>query len=580
MPSTTTPQQDDLALYARPSPTESVTETLQVPESVSEKRPEEPKGIESVKKGRDFWLSFVAMIVSIFLSALDLTSVGTALPTIADALNDVKGNYVWVGSAYALSSTAIMPLSGSLSDAFGRKPVMLVSIALFALGSALAGAAQNMNMMIGARTVQGLGGGGIINLVEILISDLVALSERGTYQGMIGLTWSFASVSSIGGMNGGALSSKGKKAWRWLFYLNLPLTGCAFVLVFFFLNVRTPPGTVKEKLNKVDWFGNLIVICGTTLAIIGLTWGGIRYHWTDKHVLAPLIIGFALLGAFAWYEVKVPAKPTVPSDLLKNRTTLSAILMTAMHGIASISVLYYLPVFFQSSFAASPIRSAVQFLPSALIIAPFALSSGFIVAITGKYRPVNWAGWALVMIGFGLLSLLKEDTSTGKWVGYQLVASAGLGLVYSAPVFPLLAPQPISRTASALALFAFTRAFTQTWGITIGSTILQNKLKINLPATYLATFPAGREIAYAAIPNIPSLAEPLQTEVRVAFAKSMKVVWQTMVGISGAGFLFSLLMQEVEMVGVVDETYALQAPSEKKKTENRDVEKATPPGTS
>ncbi|KAK0224765.1 iron permease [Armillaria nabsnona] len=565
--------------HSRTSTTpESVTETLQVPESPNEKPAgaEGPKGIQAVKKGRDFWLSFLAMIVSIFLSALDLTSVGTALPTIADALNDTEGNYVWVGSAYALSSTAIMPLSGSLSDAFGRKPVMLVSIALFALGSALAGAAQDMNMMIGARTVQGLGGGGIINLVEILISDLVALSERGTYQGMIGLTWSFA--SAIAPPIGGALSDRGRTAWRWLFYLNLPLTGMAFILVLFFLNVRTPPGTVKEKLNKVDWFGNVIVICGTTLAIIGLTWGGIRYDWTDKHVLVPLIIGFALLAAFGWYEVKVPVRPTIPSDLLTNRTTLSAILMTAMHGITSISILYYLPVFFQSAFGASPIRSAVDFLPSALIIAPFALSSGFIVAITGKYRPVNWVGWALTMIGFGCLSLLKADTSTGKWVGYQLIVSAGSGLVFSAPVFPLLAPQPISRTAAALALFAFTRAFTQTWGITIGSTILQNKLKMNLPASYLAGFPAGHEIAYAAIPGIPTLAEPLRTEVMVAFAESMKAVWQTMVGISGAGFLFSLLMQEVEMVGVVDETFALQARSENETLNNpRDAEKAIPP---
>ncbi|KAK0185168.1 MFS general substrate transporter [Armillaria mellea] len=541
---------------------ESVTETLQVPESPNEKPAgaEGPKGIQAVKKGRDFWLSFLAMIVSIFLSALDLTSVGTALPTIADALNDTQGNYVWVGSAYALSSTAIMPLSGSLSDAFGRKPVMLVSIALFALGSALAGAAQDMNMLIGARTVQGLGGGGIINLVEILISDLVALSERGTYQGMIGLTWSFA--SAIAPPIGGALSDRGRTAWRWLFYLNLPLTGMAFVLVLFFLNVRTPPGTVKEKLNKVDWFGNVIVICGTTLAIIGLTWGGIRYDWTDKHVLAPLIIGFALLAAFGWYEVKVPVRPTIPSDLLTNRTTLSAILMTAMHGITSISILYYLPVFFQSAFGASPIRSAVDFLPSALIIAPF--------------RSFLW----LHRRHDGKVPSRQLDTSTGKWVGYQLIVSAGSGLVFSAPVFPLLAPQPISRTASALALFAFTRAFTQTWGITIGSTILQNKLKINLPASYLASFPAGHEIAYAAIPGIPTLAEPLRTEVMVAFAESMKVVWQTMVGISGAGLLFSLLMREVEMVGVVDETFALQARLEETPNNARDAEKAVPPAES
>ncbi len=167
--------------------------------------------IRAAGKGTQFWLSFLAIITSIFLSALDLTAVATALPTITADL-DGGEDFTWIGSAYSLSSTAFLPLSGALADIFGRKPIMMGSILLFAIGSALAGAAQNINMLIAARSktqgslwlltartdnsallaIQGLGGGGIISLTEILTSDLVPLAERGLYQGMLALTWSFA----------------------------------------------------------------------------------------------------------------------------------------------------------------------------------------------------------------------------------------------------------------------------------------------------------------------------------------------------------------------------------------------------
>ncbi|KAJ7179573.1 major facilitator superfamily domain-containing protein [Mycena filopes] len=517
-------------------------------------------------KSRAFYLSFVAIMVATFLSALDLTAVGTALPTIASSLNDTKGDFTWVGSAYALSSTAFIPLSGSLADALGRRPVMLLCIAFFAVGSALAGAAQNMPMMIAARAIQGIGGGGIINLSEILTADLVPLNERGLYQGLLGLVWSFA--SSIGPPIGGALSNSGHSAWRWLFYLNLPLTAIAFVLVWFFLDVRHPEGSVRSKLATVDWIGNAIVIVGSGLAIIGMTWGGIRYSWASAEVLAPLIIGFALLVVFAIYEAKVPSRPTIPLDVIGNRTSLSGLLTTAMHGIASISMIYYLPVFFQACFGASPIRSAVDFLPGALLTAPFAFVAGVLVTILKRYREVNWTGWVLAIVGFGLFSTLREDASVGKWVGYQLVLAVAMGLLFAAPVFPVLAPLPPNRAASALALFSFTRAFFQTWGITISSTILQNMLKKKLPADFVAQFPPGFEIAYAAIPAIKQLEEPLRKQVQAAFSESMGVIWQVMIGVSGLGLLLSFLMAEVPMSTVVDENYAL-----KEKPKDVDVEK-------
>ncbi|KAJ7701234.1 iron permease [Mycena rosella] len=515
---------------------------------------ESPK---STGKPRAFWLCFVAIMVAVFLSALDLTAIGTALPTIANALNDTKGDYIWVGSAYALSSTAFIPLSGNLADVFGRKPIMLISITVFAIGSALAGASQNMPMMIGARSI---GGGGILTLTEIITADLVPLSERGLYQGLLGMIWCLASVSKTA--CGRHLS--GTKTWRWLFYLNLPLAGLAFSLVVMYLSVNRPEGSIREKLGQVDWVGNGIVVVGTGLAIIGMTWGGIRYPWSSVEVLAPLIIGLSLLVVFAVYEAKVPTRPTIPLDVISNRTSLSGqvLLTTAAHGITSICSVNHLypsrPVFFQACFGASPIRSAVDFLPGSLVTTPFALLAGMTIAVLKKYRLVNWTGWAVSIVGYGLVSTLREDSSVGKWVGYQIVGAAGVGLIFSAPLFPLLAPLPNTRAASALALFTFTRSFSQTWGITISSTILQNTLEKKLPAAFVAQFPPGFEIAYAAIPVIRQLDAPLRKQVQAAFADSMATIWQTMIGIAGLGLLLSFLMAEVPMNTTVDESYTLK----------------------
>ncbi|KAI0088174.1 MFS general substrate transporter [Irpex rosettiformis] len=494
----------------------------------------------------------MAIIVTVFLSALDVTSVGTALPTIVAHLNGGE-NFAWVGSAYALSSTAFLPLSGTLADVFGRRPIMLISVALFSLGSALAGSAQNMNWLIAARTVQGIGGGAIINMSEIIVSDLVPLAERGLYQGLVGLTWAFA--CGVGPPIGGAFA--GKASWRWLFYINLPLSGIAFTLVLFFLRVRTPEGSITSKVKRVDWFGNLIVICGTTLAVTGLTFGGGRFAWVSAEVLAPLIIGLILIVAFLYYEGVVPKEPTIPWEVLSNRTTIGGYLATLVHGITSIGVIYYVSVYFQAVLGASPIMSGVDSLVFALMIAAGALTSGIAVQVQKKYVPVNVAGWIFMMVGFGVLSLMRLDSSKSQWLGYQVLIGVGVGLLFPSPLFSVLAPLPVERNAAALAFFAFTRAFAQTWGITIAGTILQNELTKRLPTDFISQFPGGSEIAFAAIPVIGNLSEPLRTEVREAFATSLSMIWKIMAGISGAGLLSLLLLKEIPMNMEMNEKYGL-----------------------
>ncbi|KIJ52839.1 hypothetical protein M422DRAFT_242769 [Sphaerobolus stellatus SS14] len=392
--------------------------------------------------------------------------VSTTIPTIADQLNG-GNNYVWIGSAYALSSTAILPLSGSLADIFGRKPIMLMSITFFTVGSAIAGALQNTNMMIAARTIQGIGGGGILNLSETITSDLVSLSERGMYQGLLGLTWSFA--SGIGPPIAGALAQKA--SCRWLFYLNLPLSAMSFVFVAIFLRVKKPEGSVSEKL----------------------------YHWqfiTDSHgillkSLRRSSLDLSPIAAFIFYEAKVAKEPIIPWKVISNRVSFSGYWATVIHGVTSIAIIYYLPVNYQAALLSSPLRSAVQMLSTAAIIAPLAFVAGVTVQVTKRYIPVNVAGWIITIVGFGELSLPSSTSSIAHWVGYQIIVAAGTGIIYSATLFPVMAPQSVNRSASALVFFSFICSFAQAWKITLSSTVLQNQLKKNLPGAFLSRFPDG-----------------------------------------------------------------------------------------
>ncbi|KAH8818766.1 iron permease [Flagelloscypha sp. PMI_526] len=531
--------------------------TSQVNAELKEGPPLQPsEALTPGKKSTNFWVSFASIVLCTLLSALDLTAIGTMLPTISADLHG-SDNFAWIGTAYALASTAFLLLSGNLSDIFGRRSTMLFSVGVFTLGSALAGSAQSMNWLIAARSkpsVQGIGSGGILTVSEIIVSDLVPLVERGVYQGILAMTWAFA--SAVGPVIGGSLAERA--SWRWLFYINIPISVLAFLFVLFFLKVRQPIGDVFSKLALVDWSGNAIVVAGITLSNIGLAWAGVRYPWGDVHVLAPLVIGMALVLLFIVHQKFVAKRPTVPWDVVSEQTALSALIAAFFHGITSISLVYYMPVYFQAVKGASPIKSGVDILPIALLIAPMGFANGVAVQIFKRYLPGNYLGWTLSIVGFGILSMLKEDSSTAQWVGYQLVVAIGTGVLFSATIFPVLAPLPMERTAASLAMYSFMRNFAQTWGITISATILQNQLKKNLPSSFTLQSQSGVEIAFTIIDTIPHIPEPLQTEVKAAFAKSMTMIWLVMVGISGLGLVSLILMREVQLRETVDANYALK----------------------
>ncbi|KIM76367.1 hypothetical protein PILCRDRAFT_826363 [Piloderma croceum F 1598] len=507
--------------------------------------------IDAPKRDWRFWFSFLAICISVFIAALELTGVSTALPIIVD---DLKGTeFLWAGSAYALAATAFIPFNGGLAELFGRRLVLLWSLLIFAGGSALCGAANNLNLLIAGRAVQGMGGGGLASVTQIILSDLVPLHDRGKFNGLIAMSYGIA--SGMGPVIGGSLAQQGQ--WRWLFYLNIPICGFAAVLVFAFLRLRVPPGTLWEKTKRIDWLGNLFFVACTTSCVIGLTWGGIQFSWGAAQVLVPLLFGLIGLGCFIVYESKVPTNPIISSTLMSTRTGFSGYLQTFFTSIILLAVIYYGPVYFQACKGASPIASGVDVFGTAFSIVPAGILSGLSVAKTKRYRPQLWLAWMLIIIEMGLLSTINADSSRASAIGFQVIGGCGMGILVTSAYFPVLAPLPVSENARAIAFFMFCRNFAQIWGVTIGGTILQNMLRLRLPDEFLASFPQGTAIAYKVIPLLSSLEEPLKTEVRDAFASSLRVVWQVMIGVGALGLIASLAMEHLPLHTSIDEKWGI-----------------------
>ncbi|KAG6909191.1 hypothetical protein DXG01_001705 [Tephrocybe rancida] len=508
-------------------------------------------------RGLTFWLILVALGSALCLVSIELTATSTAQPAITEALN--ADSFIWISSSYTLASTAVLPLSGGISEIFGRRPAILAALLLFALGSVLCATAQNMSWLIASRTVQGLGGGMILSVTNIIIGDLVPLQERGFVSGVLGLSWALS--AAFGPLIGGALADAGQ--WRWIFNLNLPIAGLTVVLVLLLLKLPTPPGTMREKLAKMDWIGNFLIIASTTSVVVALTWGGVVYAWSSARVLVPLILGLLGMALFLVYEAKFAKNPIVPFEVLSNRTSFSGYVQTFLSPIIMLAVVYYMPTYYQACKGASPRQSGIDSFGLTMSLGPASIVTGVSVTKTGKYRIQAYIGWIILVAGTAGLTTIRADTVLANSIGLPSLITIGAGMVYSVGYFPVLAPLPVSRNAHALALFAFCRSFAGVWGITVGGTILQNELGRRLPEEFVKSLPQGGvSIAYSAIPRIAALEEPLRTQVRVAFAEGLRVIWFVMIGVAGAGLLAALLMADVPMQAKMDQKWTVE---EKKK---------------
>ncbi|KAI1822719.1 multidrug resistance protein Fnx1 [Xylaria intraflava] len=523
--------------------------------------------------GWRFWMILGSLSITSILSGLDISAISTALPSIVHDLG-ASPAFPWVGNAYFLTSTAFQPIYGQTANIFGRRSLTLLATVLFAVGSAVSATAKDINTLIGGRVIQGIGGGGINVLIELIVCDLVPLRDRSKFIGVVFIA--FAVAVSIGPVVGGAIAER--TTWRWIFYLNLPVAGVSLVLLFFFLRVKYTKDSIKNTLKRIDLFGNALLIASVVAILLSLTYAGIEWPWASARALVPLILGLLGLAGFLVLESsKLIPEPTMPMRMFSNRTSLGAFGLTFLHGILTYWITYYFPVYFQSVLEKTPIDSGVGLLPSAIGTLPFAVIAGTALSKWGRYRPWHFIGFALCAIGYGLLTRLDSNTNTGYWIGIQLIVAAGLGVLFTTTLPAIQAPLPEADTAVTTATWGFLRSFGGVWGVAIPSSIFNSHVnsllsRISDPALR-ERLANGGAYSLASKQFIQSFnGDPeLKATVVGIYTDALKLLWQVGIGFSLLGFVLALVIKEIPLRQELNTEFGIDT-KEKEKSIEHDAE--------
>ncbi|OOO12220.1 major facilitator superfamily MFS_1 [Aspergillus oryzae] len=413
----------------------------------------------------------VALCLSLFIAALDQTIVSTSLPTISSRLHSASG-YTWVGGAYLLASAAAAPIWAKLSDIWGRKPILLVAVLWFMFSSIVCAAAVNMRMLIAGRALQGIAGGGLLQLVMIVVSDLFSVRSRSLYMGILEFMWTIS--GGLGPILGGVFSEY--LSWRWNFWINLPICGLAFILLFFYLNVHNPKTRVTDGLKAIDWLGSLSIIGFTLMVLLGLNFGGETFAWNSPQVICLIVFGSLFSIIFFCGEKYVAKYPLMPLKMLKHRSNIAVSLVTLFHGAVFIACEYWLPLYFQSAKQASPMRSGLMVLPLVLAEGVFSGISGWLIHRTGKYAEQIWIGTVLLTLGTGLFIRLSPTSPLVELIIFQVIGGAGSAILFAPPLIALQAMVAQDDTASATAMLGFIRTIAMSVSIVVGGVVFQNSM--------------------------------------------------------------------------------------------------------
>lgn len=501
----------------------------------------------SFNPGWRFYLAFTSLLIITLMAALDATSLSVAIPQITQALHGTAIEGFWSGTSFLLTSTVFQPVFGSFSDIFGRKPMILLSLALFGVGAILAAVAKNtMTLILVGRSIQGIGGGGVLVLTEIVVTDLVPLRFRGNYFSIIGSMWAIGSVS--GPLIGGAFSEK--VSWRWVFWINLPFLaiGVPFILLFLTLTFRAT--SLAHKLRRVDWVGGFLFISSTTGFLIGLSWGGVMYSWTSWRTLVPLLLCAAGMVAFVIWEERFAADPLIRISVMKNRTAAVTYLGDFTQGLVLWANLYYMPLYFEVVKGQSAILTGVDLFPTTFTVAPAAIIVGILIGKFGTYRWAIWVGWFLTTLGTGIRVLLDVETPTVSWIFINLVGGVGTGMLYPSLTFALQAATSNKDQAYGVALFTFFRGAGQAIGVAVGGAIFENAIKTKIAshasiASHAVEWSADSSALVQVIKGMPSGAA--RADVVQSYADALKVVWTVMTALSAVALVTSLFTNHFDL---------------------------------
>lgn len=437
-------------------------------------------GSDAVMTHRMILFVIFGLMAGMFLSALDQTVVGTAIRTIGDDLQGLSLQ-AWVTTAYLIVSTISTPIYGKLSDIFGRRPLFIIAIVIFVIGSIAASFSTSMIELAAFRAIQGLGAGGLMSMPLAIMGDILAPRERAKYQGYFLAVFGISSVIGplVGGLFAGANQILFITGWRWVFLINVPIGIAALAIVWRFLHIPKHP---RESV-RIDWWGATTVIVALVPLLLvaeqGREWG-----WGSPLAITCYVIGAVGILAFVIAETLMKDDALIPLKLFRSPTFSMATVIGVLVGFGMFGAMLTLPLYLQLVLGATPTESGFQMLPMILGLMIASIASGQIIARTGRYRIFPILGTALLSLGFFLLTFMRYDTTYWYVAGAMLVIGLGLGQLMQ--TLTIASQNSVGLRDMGVATSSST--FFRQIGGTLGTAVLLSLLFTLMPSNIIGSF--------------------------------------------------------------------------------------------
>jgi EmrB/QacA subfamily drug resistance transporter len=493
------------------------------------------------------------LLLGMFVAILSSTVVSNALPIIVPDLGGSESGYTWVVVAALLATTISTPIWGKLSDLFSKKLLVQIALVIFVVASAVAGLSQNMETLISMRVLQGIGGGGLTALAQVIMATMISPRERGKYSGYLGATFALATVG--GPLIGGVLTEH--LSWHWCFYVGVPFAAIAFFVLQFKLKLPV----IKRKVH-IDYLGSILLAAGVSSLLIWVSLAGQEFDWWSWQTWLMVGGGIALLALTVLAERTAP-EPIIPLRFFRNRTVVLSSLASLFVGVALFGATVFLSQYFQLARGESPTMAGVMTIP---MIAGLFLSStisGLVISRTGRWKAFVLVGGLLMTAGLGLMATIEFDTNYWVVAPYMLLIGAGVGMLMQNLVLAvqnIIAPQDLGAASS---FIAFARSLGGAIGVSALGALLGHRVIDHLTDGFTA---AGIDPAQAGaaggsgIPNLSALPAAIRPIVQSAYGSAIADVFLVAAPFALIAFLISIFLKEVVLRGRDDKAAASVEP--------------------
>jgi len=489
---------------------------------------------------RELRLVFAGLLLALALAALDQNIVSPALPQIVGDLGAME-HYSWVITAFLLTSTTTAPLYGKLSDMFGRKPLFLIAISIFLLGSVLCGQSHTMTQLIVCRGIQGLGAGGLITLAQTTVADLVEPRQRGKYQGLIAGVFGICSVA--GPLLGGYLTQA--LSWRWIFYVNLPIGFFAFLLIS--LNLKQHSRMV---LHRIDYLGAALLCVGTTCLLFLLSVAGDKHSIESATEKNGVLVALAAMSTLSWaalyWQERRAAEPILPPRLFANDVFIRAIAVMSLTFMAMLGSIAFVPLYFQVVLHASPQQAGLMMAPMMGGVITAAIVGGRIASKTGRYKMLPVFGLGLATVGY----LVIAGAMTWRWPTATIecalvVLGSGMGLVM--PNLTVAIQNGVGRgdLGAATASSSFFRSLGGSLGVALCGALVTSIMHRELPAYFGIAGADGRSMLDMGVEQLHQLPAHQQALMIDAYRHAIRATFLAGALLAATGFIVAMFVPEV-----------------------------------